>query len=159
VSEGEVRVTARAKRQKAKKLFYNGATLPKEVWGRDHESTMLYIETRCVDYGGVPVAAQMRTCKGRPRRGSVSGRDGALPLPPGDFPTHLADGTELYGHDDWDCVNDLVAAGLLEWLGTGLLPVFRLTDAGWEFVGKLRRAKADRTRGPTLQDAARIVDK
>lgn len=135
---------------KKKKRKHDGKPVPMEEWGRDHRTTMLYIETRCVDYSGVPDAAHMRTCNGRPLRGDVSGR-----LPSGsqeDFPTRLKDGTELSDHDDWDCVDDFEAAGLLEWQGTGMNPIFKLTDKGWEHAHNLRREKAARTKATSLQE-------
>jgi len=33
--------------------------------------------------------------------------------------------------------------GLLEWNGTGLMPVFKLTDRGWLLAGLLRRWRAE----------------
>lgn len=128
---------------------HDGKPVPIELWGRDHESTMLYIESRCVDNGGVPLAANMRTGSGRFARGDMS--HGA---PPGgkDYPTRLGDGSELHDHDDWDCVDDLVEAGLIEWQGTGANPVFVLTDIGWAFAGLLRRKRAEKGKVKTLQD-------
>jgi len=35
----------------------------------------------------------------------------------GPYPTRLRDGVELQDHDDWDCLADCVAAGLLEMQG------------------------------------------
>lgn len=134
----------------AKQRKHDGKPVPVELWGKDHRSTLLYIETQCVDQGGVPGAAQMRTWRGRPRRGRVDHR---VPMDHAkDYPTILADGTELFEHDDWDCVDDMVEAGLLIWEGTGINPIFKLTDAGWRFAGALRRAKAERTKVVSLQD-------
>lgn len=47
----------------------------------------------------------------------------------------------MLGHDDWDCIEDLVAAGLVEWHGTGAQPVFRLTPEGERVAGLLRAHK------------------
>ncbi len=111
-----------------------------KLWGKDHKSTLVFIETICVDQGGVPGAEKMRTWSGRPLRGKVRG----FPSEGGgrDYPTRLADGTEVSEHDDWDCVDDMVAAGLVIWGGTGTHPVFELTDLGWVIVSMMRRCLA-----------------
>ena len=133
-----------------KKRKHDGKPIPVEQWGRDHLSTMLYIETRCVDYAGVPAAAHMRTWSGRPSRGDMKGIGYGHQE---DYPSRLADGMELSDHDDWDCADDFEAAGLLEWQGTGMNPIFKLTDKGWEFAHNLRRQKAERTKTISLQEA------
>jgi hypothetical protein len=37
-----------------KKLEVPRDPVPIELWGKDHWTTLAYIETRCVDYDGVP---------------------------------------------------------------------------------------------------------
>lgn len=107
-----------------------------ERWGRDHQSVLLYLETRCVDYGGQVRTEQLRC---NPTRhaygGGVRWSD--------KYTTRLREGVAAVGHDDWDCIDDLVAAGLVIWGGTGANPVFRLTDDGWREAGRLRRARAE----------------
>jgi hypothetical protein len=61
----------------------------------------------------------------------------------GEFPTRLADGV-VSGHDDYSCVKDAEAAGLIEWRGTGINPVLYMTDAGLRVAAKLAEHK---TRG------------
>ncbi|MDP3937325.1 MAG: hypothetical protein Q8R92_04220 [Deltaproteobacteria bacterium] len=122
------------------------AILP-EKWGRDHHSTLLYIESRVTEHKGVPRAANMRTKQGSVRRGHCVLGEQMQHCGDKDYPTRLAGGVLLHGHDDWDCVSDMVAAGLVEWGGTGLHPIFALTDAGWAEAGRLRRAKAGADRG------------
>ncbi len=79
-------------------------------WGKDHWSTLAYIETRCVDHKGVLKNANMRTDAGRHplfmARGFASPGDGSR------YPT-IYKGGELTDHDDWDCLYDMVQAGLL----------------------------------------------
>lgn len=110
--------------------------IPVEKFGRDHWSTMLYVETRVVDHGGQPDFRHMR-CD--PRRHPQFAH---IPWQK-DIPTRLAGNKHRPKHDDWDCVEDLIAAGLLEWNGTGMHPVFALTDEGWRVVSLLRRARAE----------------
>lgn len=119
------------------KKKHDGTPIPPELWGKDHFSTLVYIESVCVDGRGVPKAAKMRTGPGRLRRGDTSG-------PPGDYggeeyPTRLGNGVSLYNHDDWDCVDDMIEVGLVVAHGTGLNPVFDLTPAGWMVAGMVRR--------------------
>lgn len=105
-----------------------------ELFGRDHWSTFGYIEVRCVDHGGRPAKHHMRCCSAiHPGHAHVPG---AAP------PTRLKDGTERTRHDDWDCADDLEAAGLISIGGTGLLPVFKMTAEGTRVAGLLRAHKA-----------------
>lgn len=105
---------------------WDGKAIPPERWGKDHRSTLLYVETRCVDYGGKLDRRQLRI-----------GSD--------EHPTRLADGVDLAGHDDLDCIADFEAAGLLRNHGTGLHPAVSLTDTGWIVAGNMRREKAQAT--------------
>lgn len=113
--------------------------IPMSKWGKDHWSTLLYIESICTDGKGVPSAERMRQWPGRPRRG-VAAYGSSLMMPPqGEYPTRLKDGTEVREHDDFDCAADMEAEGLVEWHGTGLHPAFKLTDRGWKIAHALRR--------------------
>lgn len=79
-------------------------------WGKDHWSTFAYIESRCVDHKGVLKNANMRTNVGRHplfvARGFGTPGDGSK------YPTR-GKHSELSDHDDWDCLNDMVEAGLI----------------------------------------------
>lgn len=84
--------------------------VPVERWGKDHWSTMAYLFTRCMDHAGVIDNRHMRTHP-RVHRGLVGitlGKiqDGSA------WPTRLRDG-EAERHDDWSCLEDMVAAGVL----------------------------------------------
>lgn len=114
--------------------------IPIDKWGRDHWSTLLYIESICVDGDGVPVAERMRQWAGRPCRGKL--RHAAGPMP-STHPTRLKDGTEIHDHDDFNCAADIEAAGLIRWGGTGMLPLFSLTPLGWKVASALRRHMAE----------------
>ena len=80
-------------------------------WGRDHWSTLAYLETRAVDQGGVIKNAHMRTSVKRHPLFAARGGLGS-PTDSGKYPTSYRDG-EMPEHDDWDCLNDMVEAGLL----------------------------------------------
>lgn len=51
---------------------------------------------------------------------------------------------ELADHDDWDCVDDMELVGLLENIGTGTNPVFKLTALGRLVATQLRQHKMDK---------------
>ena len=87
--------------------------VPMARWGRDHWSTLAYLETRIVDHRGRIAHDHMR-CHARRhplmhaakrRVLSVSG-DGSA------YPTRLRDG-ELADHDDYDCLDDMIAVGFV----------------------------------------------
>lgn len=126
-------------------------------WGRDHWSTLLYIEDICVNGSGEPVAERMRQWPGRPVRGRLLTAMGPLAGGAKGYPTRLKDGTEVEEHDDFDCAEDMVAAGLVEWRGTGLRPVFRLTALGWAMAGALRQHLAAEPRSLETFDAERVL--
>lgn len=109
-----------------------------EQFGRDHWSTLAYFETLVVDNGGRIDKRRMR-CDG-----ARHPQFGHLPLGiVGRCPTRLKGGVELDDHDDWDCMDDLEAAGLIETSGTGMFPVVQLTPRGHEIANALRRHRAD----------------
>lgn len=110
--------------------------IPVEEWGPDHNSTLSYAETVCVDRHGIPEKQRMRCDRMR--------HPGHAHLPPGvdgRCPTRLAGDLELPEHDDWDCIDDAEDAGFIEIHGTGLHPVWRMTDAGFAYVHALRRKR------------------
>lgn len=112
-------------------------------FGKDHWSTLAYIETCCVDGKGKVNVLRMR-CD--PERHPAFAHRGSpiegTPLR-NEYPTRLRENVEIFGHDDWDCVDDMVADGILEWGGTGIDPVFRLTTKGWALAGLARRHRAE----------------
>jgi hypothetical protein len=119
-------------------------TIPPSEWGHDHWSTLAYVETRVVDHRGYINDAQMRS------------RDSG-------YPTRLAGGVEEPNHGDWDCVRDMVSAGLLTFeriphddmrrlsqktVYANLTPAkivtrrITLTELGMKVAGELRAHKA-----------------
>ena len=107
------------------------------MFGKDHWSTFAYIETRIVDHGGEPQREHMRTDKDRhPFLAWCRNEDefgGAKK-----HPTRLKGGILLDDHDDWDCVDDCIAFGLLENVGSAVNPVYQLTDEGRRVAALLR---------------------
>lgn len=112
------------------------APVPIEQFGHDHWSTFGYLETRIVDYGGVVDKHHLRCVHRRHPHRAHDGGDATK------HPTRLRGDVTLAYHDDWDCLDDFEVAGLVETSGTGLHPVFALTELGHEIAGKLRAHKA-----------------
>lgn len=86
-------------------------------FGRDHWSTLAYIETRTVDNKGLINHDGMRCDPQRhPIMMQAKGRAllAGLRASGAGYPTILAGGDALHDHDDYDCLDDLIAAGLLE---------------------------------------------
>jgi len=99
-------------------------TVPIDKWGKDHWSVFAYIETLCVDGNRVIDHRRMR-------------RDGVK------YPTRLKGMEELPNHNDWDCADDIEAAGLAENAGTGINRLYKLTEKGFEVAALLRKHKAN----------------
>ncbi len=120
------------------------AIVPPDRFGRDHVSTMLYLEDACVNNGGVLAKERMRcNLQRHPAHGSRVHEDLGTAWNE-KHGSRLHDGFVLAQHDDWDCIDDFIEAGLCERGGTGSNPVFRLTDEGMEYAAALRRERAER---------------
>jgi len=114
--------------------------VPMALWGKDHFSTLAYLECRTVDHKGVPAKQHMRTDADRhpglafrifeDEHGNET-----------KYPTRLTCGVDLADHDDWDAMYDAEAVGLIEVGGTGLYPVVKLTEQGELVCAALRAHK------------------
>ncbi len=118
--------------------------IPMKRWGKDHWSTLAYLETLAVDHKGLatPVNARMRTNEIRHPHLVGHTFPGSDALYASKYPTRIKDG-EVEGHDDWDCVDDATEEGLTEDVGTGLNRVYKFTKLGKEIMAKLRQFKMD----------------
>lgn len=112
-----------------------GRFVSPDRFGKDHHSTLLYVETRVVDHAGWLAGQHLRAKHP-------------------DYPTRLADGSTISMHSDFDCIEDMVMAGWIV-VRDGEAPprpnyVMRvgLTDAGWAEAHRLRRRKAWGHGGP-----------
>jgi len=95
-------------------------------WGKDHWTTFAYIETRWVDHRGMLDHDRMRCDRRRhpvlysaKRRVIAFSTDADAARYPTRLKTEKPDGdgrwgvAELAGHDDYDCLNDAITAGLI----------------------------------------------
>lgn len=110
--------------------------IPVKKFGKDHWSTLAYIECRVVDQGGRLNNKHLRIDPERhPGLAHIRWEK--------DSPTYLAKGVLQKKHDDLDCIEDLAVAGFVEILGTGIQPRTDLTDYGWEVASALRKHKGN----------------
>lgn len=143
--------------------------IPIERWGRDHWSTLAYVETRIVDHGGRLDLNHMRAHPRVHRAfANAASREADTASP-----TRLNDDTTVDRHDDWSCVEDAVALGLLTMdeqepiqrrradeggaFSKARSPRFVLTDLGRDVANQLRAHKGNggsfATFRPTLPSA------
>ena len=81
-------------------------------WGKDHWSTLAYIDTICVEKAGAMVAPDPKMrCNNRRHRHLIPRVWGGWE---DKYSSSLRDGSIAVGHDDWDCVQDLVEFGFLK---------------------------------------------
>lgn len=135
-----------------KQIDYKEKNVPFELWGKDHFSTLGYVETRVVDYNGYLDNRNLR-CNPRLHSRFVTG----LTTGGAKYPTRLKDDAEATNHDDFSCIEDFEAYGLLthELFETDELkfrnnPSFygqrtikiTLTEKGIELCAELRSHKA-----------------
>lgn len=126
--------------------------IPVDQWGKDHYSTLAYLETCAVDSHGKISNARMR-CNPRLHREFVYVSPFAPSLSEKEYPTQLKNGAEKECHDDWSCLEDMVAAGLMtaqsrqvksnEVFGNSEAKVL-LTELGMKVAAKLRAHRANR---------------
>jgi len=113
-------------------------TIPIDQWGKDHWSTFAYIEHCCTNNDGIPDLRRMRADRDLHPGLAVNPDFGENKK----YPTRLKENREVHNHDDWSCVEDMEALGLLRWVGSGISPCFKLTDLGWKIAHQLREHKA-----------------
>lgn len=115
--------------------------IPMDKWGKDHWSTLAYLETLAVDGGkdgwAIPKRERMRTNEKRHPHLLGSTLGGTESFHASKYPTRLKEG-EVKEHDDWDCVDDAIEEKLVEDVGTGLNRAYKFTELGKEVMGKLR---------------------
>ncbi len=87
--------------------------VPMRYWGKDHWSALLYLEHCAVDNGGEIDKRKMR-CNPRLHRELANMSPLSGVVDGSKFPTRLREGETIAPHDDWSCVEDLVAYGLVE---------------------------------------------
>lgn len=126
---------------------------PVSKFGKDHWSLLAYVESRCVDGDagvGTLVCAHLRgNSHTHPLLANTAWKPGFSTRLKGffeyeqrsDVAKAIEAGFMLEGHDDWDCLDDLAAAGYVEILSLANGRV-RMTEAGLEMAAQVRQHKA-----------------
>lgn len=124
--------------------------IPMEFWGKNHWSTLAYIETVMVETGGFEVGFDPRMTQNR-RNFRVMAEQNPKPKRPGRTPsmafsspmdvkysTALNNGQKVDRHDDWCCVQDFAASGLLTTKEFEPKDVLHLSEFGQKVCAALR---------------------
>ena len=115
-------------------------TVEMKDWSKDHWSTFTYVECRCVDYKGELNFKHIRCNEGFHLELPLA-KIYALGEWHDKYSTRIKGGEQIRGHDDWDCMEDLQAAGFMKIVSMPDLKV-EMTDVGWEVLKHLRKHKA-----------------
>lgn len=108
--------------------------VPMEKWGKDHWSQLGYVST-CVVDGQDLNRERMSNKRGRHWKPEYGTRLKGY-KPDGDQTLLLTD------HDDWDCMHDLEAEGLLV-RPSGISTTVGVTPKGHDFIAALNRYKTE----------------
>ena len=125
--------------------------IPSQVWGKDHWTTLAYIETVATDCAGFQVGNDPRMRSNRrnfrvmqgclkPRRAKNGGVGIVMDLEHG---SRLNDGQIVSGHDDWSCLQDMANEGLFNLDASGVQPgvTLHLSAKGRAWCATLRAHK------------------
>ena len=138
-----------------------GGRIRFQDWGRDHWSLLLYLESRYVNNRGTLELKHIQSNLNRHPAHTNLLPVTALPQDGSKYGIRLADGSELPGpqYDEWDCIDDIVHAGLAEDIGFTTAPRIRMTPLGMRVVTLLRthRAEKDTDKQAFIADVTRIV--
>lgn len=126
--------------------------VPLEKWGADHWSTFIYAMSCVTGRGGVIDRRRMRC---HPKRHPFLAH---LPRDVGssNYPrTRIRDGVLDSNHDDWDCLDDAEAEGLLHRVGTNVTEgIVVAHDAAWPLARWIWKQEQERKPwhdGPPLE--------
>ncbi len=143
---------------------FRDVLIPPVLWGKDHWTTLAYITLSIIDYsahGGCQVGYDPRMRHNRRNFRVLAAEN---PYPPqrnqgkhAHTPCHghepmaeehssrLRTGKLARGHDDWDCIQDMVGMGLFNLMGPEeMVPgkVLNLTLMGWRWITAVWQHKA-----------------
>lgn len=135
------------------KTFSIDDAIPPAFWGKDHWSTLAYVDTVMVDCGAFEIGAdgRMRSsrrnyrvmCEENPRPLRSGGHAPAVPMDSTRHSTRLNNGQMVVGHDDWACVRDMASVNLFTHPVEAFEPgvTLRFTRKGRAWAEALREFK------------------
>lgn len=109
--------------------------IPMHMWGKDHWSTFAYAG-HCATGERHIDKDKMRTDTDKHPHGLGQRQALFHDARSKKYPTRLRGGIEVNDHDDWDCLADAEAAGLLTW-GTWVNPFVVLTTTGLQAFAQI----------------------
>lgn len=122
-----------------------------EKFGRDHWSLLAFVEDCCVNTQGEFGKLRPRHMNCNPERHPIHPSNGwrdnystrLRGLSPDDtLEQSFEKGTRIKGHCDWDCLEDLENAGLIEIISLTTHAV-KMTEKGGQIAGQLRHHKSN----------------
>lgn len=130
--------------------------IPIQLWGKDHWSTLAYLETHDVNKGGFKVQFDPKMRQNRrnfrimPRLKQSQQEMGIGVVMNPDYGSRLNNGKYAKNHDDWNCVQDFAEVGFLR-IGENTISadevqpkeVLHLTDLGRSCAARLREHEAN----------------
>ena len=139
------------------RVFSATEYIPLQFWGKDHWSTLAYMETVMVECAGFQVGTDPRMKTGRRNWREMSEKC-SRPKRPGKHPsahslvmtaeqsTKLNNGQLVTGHDDWSCVQDMAAECLFVQAAHDVEPgvVLQFSALGHEVANALREFKRNK---------------
>lgn len=149
---------------------FSESYVPMAQWGKDHWSTLAYVETIMVDCGGFQVGTDPRMKSNRrhfrimqegcprPRRVKPIAAAGMVMRP--EHATVLKDGSLVDNHDDWMCLQDMAQCGLFKAkIGEVVLSAediepgvhLQLSELGQRLTAQLRQHKANEGQWSTFE--------
>ena len=140
----------------SEKIYNIDDYIPIELFGKDHWSTLAYVETVMTDIGGFQIG---RDPKMRSNRRNFRVMAEECPSPyravnkvshPGvvmqdHHSTILKNGQVVKGHDDWSCLQDLANAAFFDTNAYDIQPdtVIKLSTYGRTIANQLREFKSN----------------
>ena len=115
--------------------------VPMHLWARDHWSTFAYAGHVATSQKHID-KDKMRTDADRHPHGVGYRQSMFSDHRTTKYPTRLTGGREINDHDDWDCLDDAEAAGLLTW-GTWVNPFVVLTTTGLQAFAQIMAYEND----------------
>lgn len=109
--------------------------IPMNKWGRDHWSTLAFVATVMADRGQFVMTGDARMRSNRKNFQAMPSTNGIVMRK--EHGSRLSDGSSVEDHDDWCCIQDFAAEGLLTVEEIDVGERFRFSNKGQALVTSL----------------------